>query len=395
MYNDGTESAVSDPAVEANSVERRLKYGDREVQLPNKNAPKNNRFTQQELPACRPLMTPRVVTVGFFLVGILFVPLGAIVLAASSSVVEQSKRYDNEPECTENAPDRHAREANLQAQGGNGISCVVLMKIEEDMKAPVYFYYQLHNYYQNHRRYVKSRSDKQLRGEDPDEEGFLDSLGLGSNDLDDCIPQKERTVDEGDGSGLEEGQVGVINPCGLIAWSYFNDTYSFTILRKDSSISANEPLLISTKGIAWDSDKNNKFGHYTTDYFNNETSSRGGGTVDGYVDEDEHFIVWMRTATLPTFRKLWGKFDTDFKKGDVLRVKIDNRYNTYRFDGQKKIVLSTTSWLGGKNDFLGIAYVVVGIICMLLGLVFLGIHVKNPRPLGEASSLNWNPRSAE
>lgn len=42
----------------------------------------------------------------------------------------------------------------MQAQGGNGISCVVLMKIEEDMKAPVYFYYQLHNYYQNHRRYM-------------------------------------------------------------------------------------------------------------------------------------------------------------------------------------------------------------------------------------------------
>lgn len=32
------------------------------------------------------------------------------------------------------------------------------------MKAPVYFYYKLENFYQNHRRYVKSRNDEQLAG---------------------------------------------------------------------------------------------------------------------------------------------------------------------------------------------------------------------------------------
>jgi len=33
------------------------------------------------------------------------------------------------------------------------------------MKPPIYVYYELSNYYQNHRRYVKSRSSLQLRGE--------------------------------------------------------------------------------------------------------------------------------------------------------------------------------------------------------------------------------------
>jgi hypothetical protein len=32
------------------------------------------------------------------------------------------------------------------------------------MEPPIYVYYQLKNFYQNHRRYVKSRSDDQLRG---------------------------------------------------------------------------------------------------------------------------------------------------------------------------------------------------------------------------------------
>jgi hypothetical protein len=56
------------------------------------------------------------------------------------------------------------------------------------------------------------------------------------------------------------------------------------------------------------------------------------------VDEDEHFIVWMRVAALPNFRKLWGKIETDLNQGDVITVNLQNQYNTYSFDGQKKLV---------------------------------------------------------
>ena len=40
--------------------------------------------------------------------------------------------------------------------------CTINVPIEKDMDGPVYFYYKLSNFYQNHRRYVKSRSDEQL-----------------------------------------------------------------------------------------------------------------------------------------------------------------------------------------------------------------------------------------
>ena len=41
--------------------------------------------------------------------------------------------------------------------------CTLQIRLPE-MKAPVYFYYKLENFYQNHRRYVKSRNDDQLAG---------------------------------------------------------------------------------------------------------------------------------------------------------------------------------------------------------------------------------------
>lgn len=46
------------------------------------------------------------------------------------------------------------------------------------------------------------------------------------------------------------------------------------------------------------------------------------------------------------------------------------------FDGKKRVILSTTSWIGGKNPFLGIAYITVGILCLVLGASFLIIHLK-------------------
>lgn len=64
------------------------------------------------------------------------------------------------------------------------------------MDPPIYFYFELDNYFQNHRRYVKSRSDEQLRGD-------ISALG-------ECSPI------ERNGTGA------FIVPCGLIGNSFFN-----------------------------------------------------------------------------------------------------------------------------------------------------------------------------
>ena len=70
-------------------------------------------------------------------------------------------------------------------------------------------YYGLTNFYQNHRRYVKSRDDAQLAG------GTVSSPG---DLVTDCDPFREVTDENGENARP-------IAPCGAIANSMFNGRF--------------------------------------------------------------------------------------------------------------------------------------------------------------------------
>ncbi|PHU18566.1 ALA-interacting subunit 5 [Capsicum chinense] len=323
----------------------------------NSNRPKYSRFTQQELPACKPILTPKWVISVFLIVGIVFIPIGVVSLLASRDVVEIIDRYDSV--CVpKNISGVDYITGNLDK------TCVRSLIVPKKMKQPIYVYYQLENYYQNHRRYVKSRSDQQLRSSSK------------RADVGSCEPE-----DRANGQPIV--------PCGLIAWSLFNDTYSFTSNRGGN---ANTSLVVNKKGIAWKSDRDHKFGKDVFPSNFQKGPLIGGGKLDENVslDKQEDLIVWMRTAALPTFRKLYGKIEVDLIAGDVINVTLKNNYNTYSFDGKKKLVLSTTRWIGGKNDFLGIAYLTVGGLCFFLAMAFTVVYLVKPRQLGDPTYLSWN-----
>jgi hypothetical protein len=106
--------------------------------------------------------------------------------------------------------------------------------------------------------------------------------------------------------------------------------------------------------------------------------------------ENEHFIVWMRAAGLPTFRKLYGKINNDFKKGDKLAFHINANFEVDSFDGSKSIVISTIGQFGGKNSFLGVSYIVVGSVSFLLAFLFGIKQIVSPRQLGDTRYLGWS-----
>lgn len=84
----------------------------------------------------------------------------------------------------------------------------------------------------------------------------------------------------------------------------------------------------------------------------------------------------MRTSGLPNFRKLWGRIKDDMNKG-TYKLRIDNTYDVEKFEGKKSVIMSTSGPLGGKNKFLSVAYIIVGIICFCISGVFAYKKNKN------------------
>ncbi|CAO3637815.1 unnamed protein product [Cunninghamella echinulata] len=241
------------------------------------------------------------------------------------------------------------------------------------MNGPIYMYYRLTNFYQNHRLYIKNFDADQLLG----------NPSSGTTYNTNCNP-----LASNDDNLL-------VYPCGLIANSMFNDTASNFTSITDSS----KEYTFSTSNIAWPTDKKK---YQPTRYKTSEIvpppnwASRypNGKYTEQYPPPDlstmERFMVWMHVAALPDFRKIWARNDHDNLEAGRWRVVIDMNFDTLQYEGTKWLVLSTTTPLGGRNPYLGIAYLAIGSLCLLLGFIFTVRHLVKPRKLGDESYLSWN-----
>lgn len=226
-------------------------------------------------------------------------------------------RYDNNGGC----------DIGESSAEGN---CTIRFNITSSVKAPSYFYYGLVNFYQNARTYVTSRSDEQLRGQD-------------NPDTSVCEP-------------LEKGADGqTLVPCGLVANSQFNDSFKMCF---DSQCT--REVALEKNGIAWDVDRESRF------LGNNNSFTQ----AQNERIRDEDFMVWMRLAAYRNWKKLYRIIQTDLEPG-VYWVKIDSRFPVKSFDGQKFFFISETTWFGGPNRTLAIAYLVVGGVALLLSILVL------------------------
>lgn len=261
--------------------------------------------------------------------------------------------------------------------------CRLQFDIEHELSAPVYMYYRMTNFYQNHRRYVKSYDQGQLDG---------DAKSYGSVQGTDCAP-----LDVNDSDRKP------IYPCGLIANSIFNDTFHSPVLLNSQDGDNQTVYEMTNKGIAWNADKdlyhNTKYGAADAvppPNWRVKFPEYNSTSPPPDISEWEEFFVWMRTAGLPTFSKMAmrqddvamgpGRYQMDIWDGrrrapDLQDSLADyfSEFNTTLYDGTKSILISTRTVMGGKNPFLGIAYLVVGGICILLGALFTVTYIVKPR----------------
>jgi len=280
---------------------------------------KDSAFKQQRLPAWRPVPTILSLVIVLLIFGIVFIVLGIILLVYSNKIKSVELDYTN---C------------------GNVSFCSKTINISETIEGPVFVYYQLNGFFQNSRRYVKSKNIKQLQGDE-------------ISDKDDCSPViYNKDMDLGDKQSLNNTSLSpndVAIPCGLMAKTFFNDSYAF-------SINGTE-LFVNETGIAFGKDRDLFKKNYNMD--------------KQWMDlTNEHFIVWMRPSGLPNPKKLWGRIDQDLESGTQIEVIINNNYNVNFYDGKKKIILSNANKFGGKNKVLGISYIIVGGISLVFAILF-------------------------
>lgn len=265
-------------------------------------------------------MTAGTVLPTFFLIGLAFIPLGIGLLHYTSKVKEFPYDYTN---CT-NKNNTPCSEVIANKSNGQEIcQCDIPINLTE-FNGNVFIYYGLTNFYQNHRRYVKSRDDYQLLGK------------LSNIVSSDCEPF---AYDDNNKP---------IAPCGAIANSLFSDKINLYYIDDKNNKEIEVPLVKT--GIAWPSDKNIKFKNPQgssslqeafKDFSRPKNWTKNIWELDiddesnnGFQNED--LIVWMRTAALPTFRKLYRlvnhtegtPFAQGLRKGSY-RLLID--YSLFKF----------------------------------------------------------------
>ncbi|THC87604.1 hypothetical protein EYZ11_012951 [Aspergillus tanneri] len=266
---------------------------------------------------------------------------------------------------------------------GDTTVCRLIFEIPNDIGPPVFMYYRLTNFYQNHRRYVKSLDVDQLKGKAVD----------------------NKTIDGGSCDPLKLDPSGkAYYPCGLIANSQFNDTINSPQLLSVGDDP--KTYFMTNKSIAWESDKELI---KTTKYKPGQVvpppnwhDRYPNGYEDGIPDlhENEEFMVWMRTAALPNFSKLSRRNDTTSMTRGTYQLDIAHHFPVTEYGGTKSILISTRTVMGGQNPFMGIAYVVVGGVCVLLGTLFTIAHLirpseqENTAPVATGRDARFGPRVA-
>jgi hypothetical protein len=261
-----------------------------------------------------------------------FIAMGATLAFYASQVKEYVTQYDLV--CPVNVTQQY--------------NCTITINVKENMPGPVYFYYYLQNFFQNHRKYYTSKSYNQLAG----------IAALTDDDVSQCNPIKYNSQSwfgnpyAIDGTPLNPNAVA--SPCGLIAMTLFNDSFYLY----DST---NKFIPFDLSNIAWPED--------TASY----KAPPNAASTQWTNVTDPHFLVWMRPSGLSYFKKLYGVIPGGLTAG-IYTVNVTSNYDMTTYSGKKNAVLATRTDIGGQNLILCIIHFIAALLCLIIVIAVI-IHV--------------------
>ncbi|VEU34805.1 unnamed protein product [Pseudo-nitzschia multistriata] len=366
------------------------------------NRPENTPIQQQTINAWHPILDPTWVIVSYFILAAITIPFGYYLQGESAKIVELRQVYDAGSTATAACP-------SIGENYNANENCTLTFEVPKDMKPPVLVYYELTNFHQNYRKYTTSRDDYQLTGK---------VGGQSAVDAANCDPINV----------LGDTR---INPCGLIANTFFND--KFTLRDTEGAVDAKgNKLVMREDGIAWESDLKYRFAMpdgyqqkqcgegkcdssccedfgfsckepaispkdglcYAYDYPNQNTTQYLYQTYPSVISPlehvlNEHFVVWMRVAATPNFKKLYGYFEETIPAGTKLEFDVNMNYVVESFKGTKALTMTTNSMWGTKDPTIGITIYSIGYFCLACGLFFGLKHLFKPRKIADRKYLHY------
>ena len=328
----------------------RINNNYQENNINNINVKKKNVFFSflQDLKSYTPSYSPKCGIISSFIFMICFLGLGIPQKIYSKNHLEYKLNYTK---CKPN---------------DNNI-CNITFNIDKKLNSEVLIYYQLNNFYLNHRKIVKSKNWAQLRGEDVKGEGCEDINTMeemfGNNSIY-YTNEWNHTFKKND----------LANPCGLFARSFFNDSYELY-----KNINDKETIKINII------EKNISNQYLREKFFKRNKNYKTKQWIDV---ENEHFINWMNVETFHNFRKLWGRIENDLDEGNYTFL-IKNNYNVTKYKAEKFIVLSDSN-IFGENNFFGIILVAVAILYFFTIVILSVIFLLNRDKMFDMNNVKWN-----
>ncbi|QLQ80684.1 hypothetical protein HG537_0E00370 [Torulaspora globosa] len=361
--------------------------------------PLDTPFSQQRLASWNPVPTPRSVIPLYVFVAAIFVIVGGCLLSVASKVSELTIYYQD---CTTKAPSgdewadmpadhysmifaknktfsvapqwRYVADPDDHDQESG--TCQIRFTTPHDIPKDVYVNYLIENFAANHRRYVLSFSEDQIRGRSASRADIQDNVGINCKVL----------------GHNAEGKL--YYPCGLIANSMFNDTFPFQLTNVNDP-SSNYSL--SNTNINWHTDKTRfKKTKYNPEdivpppYWERQFPNGYNETNIPNIHEWEEFQNWMRPAALHKFAKLIRRNSNESLPAGEYQIDIGLHWPVLMYNGKKAVYITHGSSIGSRNYFLGIAYLIGGCILAAFALILLGFWLLSGRKIADPSYLSWN-----